>query len=162
MGYTTEFFGHFDISPTLKEEHRLYLTMFTRTRRQRRNGFKTEQRPDPIRFAANLPVGPEGEYFVGETGFMGQDTGPDVLDGNNPPVEQPGLWCHWAPNLEGDHLLWDGGEKFYDYCEWLEYIIEHFLYPWGYRLDGKVSWEGEDEGDTGTLVADGHVVRIEY
>ncbi len=43
------------------------------------------------------------------------------------------------------------GEKFYHYTEWLEYIIEHFLKPWGYVLNGSVEWRGEDDADLGVI-----------
>ena len=56
--------------------------------------------------------------------------------------------------------MWDGSEKFNKYVEWLEYLIEHFLGPWGYRLNGKVTWAGEDESDVGTIVIVDNVVMI--
>lgn len=52
----------------------------------------------------------------------------------------------------GGTVEWDGGEKFYDYVDWLWYIIEHFLKPWGYTVNGEVRWCGEDDEDRGTIV----------
>ncbi len=80
MGYTTVFRGHFSLDRPLTPEEAAYLHDFARTRRVRRESSKTELRPDPVRTAVGLPVGIEGGYFVGETGFCGQDNGPDVID----------------------------------------------------------------------------------
>ena len=60
-------------------------------------------------------------------------------------------WCKWVPTEDGCAIEWNGAEKFYDYVEWLEYLIEHFLGPWGYLLNGTVSWQGEDGDDRGRL-----------
>jgi len=43
------------------------------------------------------------------------------------------------------------GEKFYGWLEWLEYIIRYQLKPWGYLLNGQVSWRGENSGDSGII-----------
>src|SRR3989344_1382437 len=39
----------------------------------------------------------------------------------------PGFWCDWAPNEDGTELSWNGGEKFYDYVEWLALGIQRFF-----------------------------------
>lgn len=152
MGYTTEFSGSFTLNKKLKPEHKLYLAHFARTRRIKRDGNKTEALKDAVREAAKLPVGVEGGYFVGASGFAGQDETPDVVEYNNPPKGQPGLWCQWVPNEDGDTIEWDGGEKFYYYVEWLQYIIDHFLTPWKYEISGKVKWQGEYMDDRGLII----------
>lgn len=156
MGYTTDFEGKFAVTPTLKPEHAAYLRKFSETRRMRRYSNATANRPDPIREAVDLPVGHEGCFFVGEEGMAGQGLGmgdrpPDVMNYNSPPTNQPGLWCQWTPNAQGDAIVWDGGEKFYDYTEWLVYLIRTFLQPWGYSLTGAVGWAGEEADDRGTI-----------
>lgn len=159
MGYTTDFYGRFELDRPLSEAHAAYLNQFSDTRRMKRDASKTALRPDPIREAAGLPVGDEGAYFVGETGFAGQDNGPDVLDHNRSPNGQPGLWCQWVPTSDRAGIEWNGGEKFYYYTEWLKYIIEHFLKPWGYVLNGEVEWCGEDRHDVGKIVVDNNSVK---
>lgn len=151
MGYTTDFHGEFILNRPLTVAHKAFLTKFSETRRMLRNASKTAKRPDPIRKAAKLPVGGDGAYFVGEEGDFGQDGGPDVTDHNSAGGGQPGLWCQWTPNEEGTALVWDEGEKFYYYTEWLVYLIDNFLKPWGYTLNGTVTWTGEDPGDMGRL-----------
>ena len=151
MGYTTNFHGEFKLDRPLTEAHKAFLTKFNETRRMGRDASKTERRPDPVRLAVDLPVGPDGAYFVGEGGFAGQDAGPDVLDSNRSSGGQPGLWCQWTPNEGGTSIVWDEGEKFYDYTEWLAYLIDNFLEPWGYKLNGVVEWSGEEDGDIGRI-----------
>lgn len=151
MGYTTDFEGRFELDKPLTEEHAKYLEKFCETRRMKRNAKATFLREDPVRWAVGLPEGEEGEYFVGETGMCGQDRSSDIVDYNSPPAGQPGLWCQWSPTKDRRGIEWDGGEKFYHYSEWLQYLINHFLKPWGYVLQGRVKWQGESDDDTGTL-----------
>lgn len=160
MGYTTDFSGQFDLNKPLTVAHKNYLEKFAETRRMKRNPDLTDLRDDPLRKEANLPIGVEGGYFVNETGFHGQDHGEDVIDHNGPPRGQPGLWCQWVPSHDGKSIVWDGGEKFYDYVEWLQYIINHFLTPWGYVLNGEVDWVGEDFDDRGKIKVVNNVIKV--
>jgi len=101
----------------------------------------------------NMPPGAEYKYSLPKY----------VVD---PEAEKnccPGLWCQWIPVDEESHLPcegidnltryigWDGGEKFYRYVEWLEFLIRNFLEPWGYKLNGAVKYRGEDFDDFGTI-----------
>lgn len=156
MGYTTDFFGSFDISPAIKPEHEEYINKFATTRRMIRNAAVAETLKDDVRKRAGLPVGNEGAFFVGGEGFMGQDRDKSVVDGNNPPRGQPGLWCQWV--VEDGELRWDGGEKFYEYVEWLKYLVTNFFKPWGYTLNGTVEWQGEDRNDRGLIIVKDNVV----
>ncbi|RLA20260.1 MAG: hypothetical protein DRQ56_03600 [Gammaproteobacteria bacterium] len=67
------------------------------------------------------------------------------------PQTQPGLWAEWSLRDSTEQILWLGDEavKAYHAREWLEYLIEHFFAPWGYLLNGTVTWIGEDEDDRG-------------
>lgn len=152
MGYTTDFEGHFKVTPELKQEHADYINMFSGTRRMKRDASVLAGFEDPIREAVGLPIGDEGSYFVGGDGFRGQDRDASIIDYNSPPSDQPGLWCQWVIGEGGGVIEWDEGEKFYDYVEWLEYLISHFLKPWGYTVNGEVQWWGEDDEDRGTII----------
>lgn len=154
MGYTTYFEGFFTITPALTPEQFIYLTKFSRTRRMKRNADLAQKMPDPIRLAHTVElasVGVDGEYFVGGEGFYGQDVDTSVIDTNTPPSTQPGLWCQWTPSDDGTRLKWDGGEKFYSFIEWLEYLVKHFFIPWKRELNGRVRWQGEDPEDIGII-----------
>ena len=158
MGYTTEFQGSFALDKPLTKPHQDYLCEFSDTRRVTRDASKTANRKDPMRIAAGLRVGQQGAYFVGESGFSGQDHAKDIVDYNNPPAGQPGLWCQWIPSDDGCRIKWDGNEKFYAYTEWIVYLIDNFLEPWGYTLNGEVQWEGEDHGDLGKIFIENNIV----
>jgi len=173
MGYTTDFNGSFTVTPALKPEHAKYLKEFNGTRRMKRDAAKAGKLSDPIRAKAKLPVGDEGGYFVGNgdgnpgkakdegsfSSCCGQQHDGSILDYNQPPAGQPGLWCQWVPSDDGARIEWDGCEKFYDYAEWLRYLVEHFLAPWGYTLSGDVEWQGEGSGDSGVIRVKGNKVH---
>lgn len=152
MGYTTNFEGSISIDPPLKPEHLAYLAKFSDIRHMKRNEETLAKMADPLREAVGLPVGQSGEYFVGASGFAGQDEDGSILNHNGEPSTQPGLWCQWAPNEQGTAFEWDGGEKFYEYTAWMEYLVAHFYTPWGYTLNGEITWEGEDDDDVGAIL----------
>lgn len=160
MGYTTDFAGEFRLNKALKAEHKQYLEQFCNTRRMARKPKVAEKFPDAIRVAAGLPIGVDGEFYVAGGEFKGQEHDASIVDYNRPPKTQPSLWCQWIPNGDGTAIEWDGGEKFYDYIEWIEYIIENFLKPWGYKLNGDVKWYGEDSLDLGIISITNNKVKV--
>jgi hypothetical protein len=151
--------------------------MFANTRRMTRDPHKLiEMRREgkgntrcfELLNALNLPLGTKGEFYCG-TGMAGQDGGcfnngadSSVVEYNRAPGErdggQPGLWNQWNPSEDGTKIQWDGSEKFYNYTEWLEYLINTFLAPWGYKVNGQVEWRGEDNSDIGVLEVIDNVV----
>lgn len=158
MGYTTDFTGQFDLNERLTPEHQTYLMAFANTRRMKRDANIASLLPDPFRIAVGLPIGPNGAYFVGGLGFKGQIDDPSVLEHNDPDRSQPGLWCQWIPSDDGTGIEWNGNEKFYNYVEWLKYLIANFIKPWGYVLSGEVEWQGEDSSDFGKIVVKHNVI----
>lgn len=137
MGYTTEFEGRFTLNRQLDPETLLFLQKFNGTRRMARK--------------LGPEYGVEGEFYVDGGGYAGQAKDASIVDFNRPPRTQPGLWCQWRPTDDGAAIEWDGGEKFYRYVEWLEYLIANILAPKGYALSGEVKWQGEDMSDRGVI-----------
>ena len=132
MGYTTEFDGKFTFDKQLDKETFTLLKGLSETRRMKR-------RMDDV-------------FYVGGEGFYQPENRDDtIVDYNTPPANQPSLWLQWAPTETGKYLEWDGGEKFYNYIEWLEYLIEKVLIPNGYKLNGEVKYYGEETNDKGTI-----------
>lgn len=75
-------------------------------------------------------------------------------------VGMPGIWCDWIPTRDGMGIEHNGSEKFYNYVEWMKYLIEHFLKPWGYKVSGTVSWQGDNPADRGMIIAnDNEITR---
>ena len=78
------------------------------------------------------------------------------------------LYCQWVPTKDGGGICWDGDEKFYCWLDWLAYLIERYLKPWGYLLNGDVRWVGDGETnylgkrvlDQGTIVVRDNVIQI--
>jgi hypothetical protein len=162
MGYSTDFTGSFLLDRQLTLNHQNYLLAFASKRRMKRDPNKAITLQDRVRLAVELPVGIEAGYFVGGTGLMGQGNDASVIDNNRPPEGQPGLWCQWVSTDDGYGIKYNGDENAYDYTEWLEYLIEHFLEPWGYVLNGNVSWQGEESTDSGVIyVKDNQVEAVE-
>lgn len=154
IGYNTTFTGRINIAPVLKPEHSDYLKRFCNTRRMKRDPDKTILRPDSARLAVRLPIGVDGEFFVGEEEFMGQKHSGDVIDYNEEPSTQPGLWCCWEITNDNAGIKGpDQRSKFYDYVEWLKYMMENFFVPWGYTVNGIISWQGEQDDDIGKIIA---------
>jgi hypothetical protein len=173
MGYHTDFHGVFELDRPLKRKHARYLLTFSDTRRMARN---TDLLPkDKLRERVELPAGIEGEFFVGSPENMGQNRCESIIDYNRPPSTQPGLWCNWTvgdeygnPLCEKDleeegvsqTIVWNEGEKFYNYVEWLDYLIKSFLIPWGYVLNGEVEWRGEEWEDSGTIRVENNTITV--
>ena len=147
MGYNTEFDGQFDFNKPLDDDTYNLLEGLATTRRMKR-------KVDEDKY------GKEGEFYIEGKGFMGQDHEDNILDYNNPPRDQPGLWLQWVPTDDRLHLEWDEGEKFYDYVEWLEYLVKKIFKPRGYVLNGKVRYRGEDFDDVGTIVVRNNKVSV--
>lgn len=189
MGYTTDFQGQLNFDRVLTNEEMNYIKKFNDSRRMKRDVSKLYEIYKGEGGNPFLPkeqtYGNEGEYFVGGTGHAGQDRDDSIIDYNGAPGNvlksndedfgtywsrhtkqiqdglcQPGLWCQWTINEDGTCLEWDGGEKFYNYVEWLEYLIQHFFDKWGVKLNGEITWEGEDSGDMGKIVVVDNVVTV--
>lgn len=157
MGYTTYFDGQVDIVPPLNESEINYLTAFASTRRMNRT---------------------KGPYYIQNDNNFGQDRETDIINYNEPPVGQPGLWCQWVPTDEGDAIMWDDGEKFYNSPEWMQYIIDHFLKPgaiastvndpqfaeftFNHVVNGEIFAEGEESSDVWKLVVTDNVVSVKH
>ena len=142
--------------------------------------------PTPINNTPEGIYGNDGAYFIGGKGFAGQDHDESVIGGSTPPGQltykeldelgkswshnnklseeglcQPGLWCQWILRDE-ETLAWDEGEKFYEYINWLKYLINHFFAKWGIELNGEIYWDGEDCEDKGLIVVENNNVIVKY
>lgn len=162
MGYTTDFSGSLQFNKPVAEWLVEYVDKLSTTRRMKRDPEKIKEIfPNWGKLCFNGELGVEGEFFIGGHGYYGQDIDTSVLDHNCPATTQPGLWCHWIIDEEGN-LAWDQGEKFYDYVEWLEYLIDNIFEPLGYILNGQIEFQGEDTDDFGTIDVEENIIDVQY
>ena len=138
MGYTTQFEGSFNIDKEVDKETYKLLKGIADTRRIKRAGLDKK-------------YGVEGEFY-----FKDEKTG--VVNYNEPPRTQPSLYCQWIIQEDRKTIIWDDGEKFYNYVEWIEYLINSILQPRGYTVNGLVIWQGEDMMDRGLISVKNNIV----
>lgn len=160
MGYTTEFRGYFELSRPATADEIDYINTFSSSRRMKRDVNKLNELYGGKHGLPGVGYGFQGEYFCKDDGDFGQKEDGSILDYNCPPTTQPGLWCQWVLSEDGTRLEWDGGEKFYNYEEWLRYMIERFFSKWGVALNGRVDWRGEDFDDTGIIEVEMNIVKV--
>lgn len=135
-----------------------YLNRFSYTRRMKRDVAKLNELYKGEYGLPGVGYGQEGEFFCKNDGQFGQNGDASVVDSNEPPSTQPGLWCQWVLSEDGTKLEWDGSEKFYNYIEWLEYLIENFFKRWEIKLNGIVCWQGEEMSDRGEIEIEDNIV----
>lgn len=84
----------------------------------------------------------------------------DTRHGGNLDVEpgKPGFWCQWEASDDGTEIRWDGGEKFYAYVEWMQYLVDNFFKKWGVKINGEINWYGEENSDMGQIHAKDNVI----
>lgn len=85
-----------------------------------------------------------------------------VISINSSPKNQPGFWCQWIYDARKNDIIWDEGEKFYEYRAWIEYMIHTFFIPWDIILEGTVHFQGEDNDDCGNIIIEDNLVDLEY
>jgi hypothetical protein len=152
MGYTTEFEGKIEITPALPLDLIEYINKFSETRRMKRNT-KVLKNIYNGEFGFNGDYGVEGEYFIG-------DDNCSIVDYNDPPKTQPGLWCDWEITKDGKCIQWNETEKFYDAEIWMQYIIDNFIGN-DYSCNGTISAQGEEFDDQWDLIVENNKVRVE-
>jgi hypothetical protein len=159
MGYHTDFFGSFTLDSPLSIAQKDFLQEFSETRRMNRDISKIptllQKNDKMLKLLKKVGLGLE---YYGGTGDFGQDRDASIIDFNTPPAGQPGLWCQWVSSEDGTEIVWNGAEKFYYYVEWIEFIVKHFLTPWGKVLNGEVEWQGEERDDRGLIVIKNNTV----
>ena len=155
MGYHTTFNGTIKLDRPLDAQLADYIRAFSESRRIKLDPEKVDHSQEKLRIAAGLPVGIEGEFCIS----VGDESKhPAVINYNQHPDTQPGLWCDWTISADNKYIEWSGGEKFYEYIDWMKYIVRNFIVPFGYTADGEIEWQGEDESDFGIVGVDNNRV----
>ena len=91
----------------------------------------------------------DGQLYVPDCDDFTDDE--SVVSLNEPPSDQPGLFCKWTVDVEDNSIVWDGTQDFENFFEWLNYLIEIVLKPRGYVVNGKVRYVGKRLDDMGLI-----------
>lgn len=92
------------------------------------------------------------DYDSRDDGFYAEFTDtPDTI---------PDAYLQWEPNDDGTEIVWNGGEKFYEYIHWLRWLVKHYLKPHGLVINGDVRWQGDEVEDSSVIVADNNKVTF--
>lgn len=67
-------------------------------------------------------------------------------------------YMQWVPAESLDAIVWDGGEKFYDYLPLLKWLCGTWLKDRGIEASGELIWRGDEVGDTGRISVAANVV----
>lgn len=67
-----------------------------------------------------------------------------------PTGKLPDGYLQWVPSEDLGAIVWDDGEKFYDYTKWMVLVCK-WLGSRGIQASGDIHWQGEETGDVGTL-----------
>jgi hypothetical protein len=113
------------------------------------------------KFTLDRPLTPEHKSVLEELAQEEHVLGEDGKPLREASSGRPCVYCQWTPTADGTGIVWDMGEKFYGWLEWLEYIIQHQLRPQGYALNGEVRWRGTNADDSGVIfVKDNRVEAV--
>lgn len=144
MGYDTKFTGRFALSRPLTAKESAILEAVHDHRHQDDLELPypaVEEQPVTIERDVIKPL------YVGE-GF-------DYLS-----EKFPSFYCQWTLSPNKRALMWDKGEKFYNYVSWLEYLISHCFAVWGVELSGTVKWKGAGRGDRGSITVESNRIIV--
>lgn len=153
MCYTLEVEGHITIDRPLTPAQLAYLKKFCERMRLSRDPIKAAKLPDPLREAVKLPIGEESEYYIG-TELFGMEqhyhyTHKDetLLEPGKyvHPKTQPGTHCFFRFTDDGVTIHWGPNGTTEKSSKWLEYLVQHFFKPWGYTLNGRFSWDSDNQ-----------------
>jgi hypothetical protein len=138
MGYTTDFEGFITSIKPLPKKIEELINGISSTRRMARD-------------IKNYGI--EGEFYINNDKL-------GVIDTNKPPQTQPGLWCNWIYDPSNYRIRWNGTEKFYNYVEWLEYLLNIINIFTECQFSGIILWNGGDKNDCGTIIVKDNQIEI--
>ena len=160
MGYTTYFEGGFSFNKKISNRLKDYINGFANTRHMLYNTEKIKKDYEFYRiFTYDGNLGENGCLINDTKRLLDGFKSEYVLDYNNNGV-CPSLWAQWIVSDDGTELVWDGGEKFYEYDKWLVFYINNFFKKEDIILNGVSYYFGEDSQDAGFLIVDNNKVYM--
>lgn len=106
-----------------------------------------------VKFSRGLTV----EELRDLEGLVNYSTQSDEVDKYS--TDHPDSYNQWEPLSDGTGLCWNLGEKFYDYVEWMQWLINEYLVPRGIHTNGTIRYQGEEIGDVGRIEVEDDIVR---
>lgn len=168
MGYTTSFTGKLSFDKPVDEKTAAYLTAFFKTRHVIRdtNTLSMILKSNHINLEDVTPVmsgiqsvGEQGKFFI-KPFDNNKVPYPDisVINDNEPPADCPSLWCDFAISQKENSLYMLDGKN-YAYIKWLKWLINYIIAPAGYKLNGRIEYDGEDWNDHGFIEVTDNQIR---
>ena len=171
MGYNTEFIGALTLDKPIDDDLKAYINNFGNTRhcvrdmsdlkdKFRQRGHAVSEFLPPFMSHKTSFIGVE--KFFAATSVCADST---VFGDKNPDKIQiddmntyndivgdcPSLWCDIRIDEESGTLIFLSG-KFYEYVNWLDWLIKNVIAPSGYKLNGRIVWRGESTEDIGQII----------
>lgn len=69
-------------------------------------------------------------------------------------------YMQWVPSETLDAIVWDQNEKFYDYEQWLAWLVK-WLGVRGIKGAGQLDWRGESSDDIGRITVVDESITVE-
>lgn len=69
-------------------------------------------------------------------------------------------YMQWVPSESLDAIVWDQQEKFYDYEQWMAWLLR-WLADRDIKADGQLDWRGEDSSDIGRIIVVDSAMTVE-
>ena len=82
---------------------------------------------------------------------------PDAINEGDHPTRS---YMQWVPSETLNAIVWDQNEKFYDYEEWLKWLL-NWLSVRGIEASGQLNWSGESSDDIGRITVLDSVMTVE-
>lgn len=117
-----------------------YLGMFCEVPHWKRNEATCRLIKDPFRDAIGLPPGKYGEFVIGTKKFDSS------VSSKRPYKHHPSEFVPFAVNLDSEFkmtLNMVGSPRPSVLAKWTSYLLEKFIGPWGYNMNGYISWDDD-------------------
>ena len=164
MGYSIELDGKIKISPKLKTFDKEFLDKFFQIRHMKRDMSKLKG----ISKNAIKEFGKDGCFYLKDYYDDIKEMPDDKTIINiNDCGDMPSLYCDLeiVEDNGESFVQWNGSEKTYGVNVengWFNWLIDNFFKPCGYVLNGEMTWQGEDDDDTGTIKIENNIVSLHF
>ena len=85
----------------------------------------------------------------------------DLSQSEKRELDMPDWYCQWVVDFDWDWIIWDWWEKFYDYVERLEAIINTYMKPWWINLNWQLRWSWEEVSDTWIITVKNNEIKVQ-